>query len=124
MYGDNVTDDLLRASRALMTSADLVAAAVMRRMDPPKDAISLNQAERKYGRAWIRGHLDAGHLTNRRTGGAKNSKIILSCLEIESLRTAESQIVASIKEKYKRGPVKIAAVATRKVKNEQIMNNM
>lgn len=107
MYGDSIAEDLLRASKALMTSADLVAAAVIRRMDPPKDAISLNQAERKYGRAWIHGHLDAGHLTNRRTGGAKNSKIILSCLEIESLLTAENQIVASLKEKYKRGPKKV-----------------
>ena len=114
MFGDSVTEDLLRASKALMTSADLVAAAVLRRMDPPKDAISLNQAERKYGRAWIRAHLEAGHLTNRRTGGAKNSKIILSCLEIESLRTAESQITASIKERYKHCPKKASAPAGQK----------
>ena len=106
MYGDSIVEDLMRASTALMTSADLVAAAVIRRLDPPKDSISLNQAERKYGRAWIRGHIAAGHLTNRRTGGAKNSKIVLSCLEIESVRTAENQITSSIKERYKRGPKK------------------
>ena len=106
MFGADINEDLMRASKALMTSADLVAAAVMRRLDPPKDAISLNQAERKYGRAWIHGHMNAGHLTSHRTGGAKNSKIVFSMLEIESLRTAESQIVASLKEKYKRGPKK------------------
>ena len=106
MYGDSIVEDLMQASRALLTSADLVASAVIRRMDPPKDAISLNQAERKYGRTWIRNHLEAGHLANRRTGGAKNSKIVLSRLEIESLRTAEAQITESIKEKYKRGPKK------------------
>ena len=107
MYGESeITEDLLRASRALMTSADLVAAAVLRRLEPQKDSISLNKAERKYGRTWIHSHLDAGHLTNRRTGEAKNSKIVLSILEIESLRRAESQIVASLKEKYKRGPKK------------------
>lgn len=106
MYGDSIVEDLMVASNALMSSADLVAAAVIRRLEPTKDSISQNQAERKYGRAWIRGHIQAGHLTSRRTGGAKNSKIVFSMLEIESLRTAESQIVASIKEKYKRGPKK------------------
>ena len=109
MFGDSTTkEDLLRVSNALMTSADLVAAAVMRRMDPPKDSISRHQAELKYGRAWIRERIESGLLIGRRTGDAKNSKIVFSLLEIESLRTAENHISAGIKEKYKRSPSKAA----------------
>lgn len=104
MFGGNAIDELVQASHSLMSAADLLAAALIKKLDPPKDFISMSQAGREYGRRWIQSHIDAGHLTSHRTGPSKNSKIVLSREEILALRTVETKVVSGIKEKYKRGP--------------------
>lgn len=76
----------------VMASADLLAAALLRRMKPGMDEISQRQAYDEYGRRWImRNTYPEGVLRPRRIGGSKNSRLMYSRTEIAALMEVERQ---------------------------------
>lgn len=76
----------------VMASADLLAAALIRRMRPGDDEITQRQAYDEYGRAWImRNTYPEGVLRPRRIGGSKNSRLMYSRTEIAALMEVERQ---------------------------------
>lgn len=87
----------------IMQFATIVAAAIVRQTRPNDDLISQRQAYEEFGRRWIvKRTAPAGVLKPIRQGGAKNSKLMYSRLEIAALVEAErrqQQEMANINNK-------------------------
>ena len=83
--------------------ATIVAAAIVRQTHPNDDLISQRQAYEEFGRRWIvKRTAPSGVLKPIRQGGAKNSKLMYSRLEIAALVEAErrqAQNMANINNK-------------------------
>lgn len=83
--------------------ATVIAAAIVRQTRAKDDLISQRQAYAEYGRGWIKKRTaPQGKLTPVRQGGAKNSKLMYSRLEIAALVEAErrqQQEMANINNK-------------------------
>lgn len=76
----------------VLSAADLLAAAILKRMRPGEDEITQRQAYDEYGRKWImRNTYPEGVLRPRRIGGAKNSRLMYSRTEIAALMEVERQ---------------------------------
>ena len=80
----------------LMASTDLLAAAVVKRIQPGLDEITQRQAHDEYGRTWIERATREGNLHPRRKGSAKNSPIMYSRHEILVLIEAERAAIEEI----------------------------
>lgn len=78
--------------------ADIIAAAVVKRMSPADDDIKQCQAYDIYGRKWIDDAVAKGLLHRRRKGHAKNSPVMYSKLEIAALIESEKQMVNELKD--------------------------
>ena len=85
-----------------MTAADLLAAAIVKRMQPSKDEITQREAYRRYGKKWINDATEQKLLHTRRKGDALNSPVIYSLTEILALQESEKQMVANVKELIKK----------------------
>lgn len=71
--------------------AEIGARLVLKELKPLSDELSITQANKIYGRRWIKTQMDRGNLKGHRKGAAQNSPIILSRVDIECLREAEIQ---------------------------------
>lgn len=83
----------------LLSSVDLFAAAIMRRMNPATDEISQRQAWKEFGRHRIEGMVNDGMIRPTRAGSAKNSKLIYSRFEIMTAIEADRQMVVGLNRK-------------------------
>lgn len=73
-------------------SADLLALAIVRRMNPSDDLITQTKAFKEYGKGWIEKNTEpAGVLRTFRKGSAANSKVLYSRMEIAALIETERQ---------------------------------
>ena len=81
-----------------MTAADLLAAAIVKRMQPSKDEITQREAYRRYGKKWINDATEQNLLHTRRKGDALNSPVMYSLTEILALQESEKQVVKKMKE--------------------------
>lgn len=81
-----------------MTAADLLAAAIVKRLQPSKDEITQREAYRRYGKKWVDNATDKDLLHTRRKGEALNSPVMYSQTEILALRESEKQVVAQVKD--------------------------
>ena len=76
---------------------DVSATALLRQINPSFDELSQKQAYEFAGREWIKYHVNKGTLKPFRKGMGKNSKILFSRLEIQTLKMAENDISKLIK---------------------------
>ena len=81
-----------------MTAADLLAAAIVKRIQPSKDEITQREAYRRYGKKWVVEATEQNLLHTRRKGDALNSPVMYSLTEILALIESEKQVVARAKE--------------------------
>lgn len=75
----------------ILSSADLLAAAIVHRMTPQEDLISQTQAYKEYKRRRVEGWVSAGLVKGVRSGPSANSKIMYSRFEICAAIEAERE---------------------------------
>lgn len=80
----------------ILASADILAAALVKRMNPGNDEISQRQAWSEFGRRRIDNMVGEGLLRPKRIGAARNSRVMYSRLEILAALDAERQIFDEI----------------------------
>lgn len=80
----------------ILSSVDLFAAAMVRRMNPGSDEISQRQAWREFGRHRIEEMVNEGMLRPTRAGSAKNSKVMYSRFEIMTAIETDRQMLDGI----------------------------
>jgi hypothetical protein len=86
----------------ILSSVDLFAAAMMRRMNPGYDEISQRQAWKEFGRHRIEEMVNDGMVRPTRAGTAKNSKVMYSRFEIMAAIETNRQMIDEIMTKMAR----------------------
>ncbi len=83
----------------ILRSADLLAAAVVKRMRPSDDLLTQRQAFKEFDRGWIKANTyPRGELRPIRTGTAPNSPLKYSRTEILALQEVERQQLREVQE--------------------------
>lgn len=81
----------------MLSASDLLAAAIVKRINPADDEINKRTAYEVYGRPWIDEATAKGLLHTRRKGSARNSPVMYSKHEIMALIESERQAVNRLK---------------------------
>jgi hypothetical protein len=81
----------------MLSASDLLAAAIVKRINPADDEINKTTAYELYGRGWVDEATAKGLLHPRRKGHAKNSPVMYSKHEIMALIESERQAVNRLK---------------------------
>lgn len=85
--------------RQLLEQTELIADAIIKRMNPVDDDLSTNQAERMYGTGWLHSMVEQGKIRGIRIGSGRNSRVIFSRHELDTLRFMERQQARLIETK-------------------------
>jgi ribosomal protein L9 len=83
----------------LKSSAQLGAMEAMRNLNPQADEISRKDAENRFGKKWIKHHLEKGTIKPARKSGAVNAKMYLSISEMMRVRESERNFELILKFK-------------------------
>jgi len=84
-----MTNDLYSIKELMISCAELGAANLMKTLQPKSDDLTQNEAFKKFGEAWVRGHVKTDLIRGYRKGPAKNSPIYYSKAELLAVRNAE-----------------------------------
>lgn len=69
-------------ARVISQTVEITVRRVIKELAPSSDEISVSEAQRLYGYSEVRALIRDNKIRTRRTGSARNSKIVLSRSEI------------------------------------------
>lgn len=98
-YSDTLID-IRNLKKEIMSLTDLIADAVVNKMNPAKDKISQRQAMDEFNvpLSWLDEQVAKGLLSRRRKGKCKNSPIMYKRHEIRSLIEAERRAKIMVRQ--------------------------
>lgn len=79
-------NDIGLQARQLYNLLEPLAAMMVKKIHPIQDEISVNAANKEYGRAWVEEQRFNGNITPR----AKGKRLVFSRAELETLRAVDN----------------------------------
>lgn len=102
-YSDTLID-IRNLKEEILSLTDLIADAVVNKMNPAKDKISQRQAMDEFNvpLSWLDEQVAKGLLSRRRKGKCKNSPIMYKRHEIRSLIETEQRLDIKVPQRRKK----------------------
>lgn len=82
-------DQVYELKQNLTEIADVVAAALAKRLNPAEDELTTREAYSQFGRRWVAKQVRLGRIQGRRRGPHALSPVVFSRAELVALKEAE-----------------------------------